>query len=181
MIAIVVVFTALLVMLYQGQDPATDFRGAGVFGLDNLLYLAREHPQLWHKLRYKTQGVRAEWEYPFAVAGLNLTFMLAEVLDLQGDREPQKQAGKGVVEVHNYTQHPLDMIPQDTDATMQLTQMSKMLGDCAWVVLLDCALATGLSGTLSVELWSCFSVCLMLTLAYVFVCRSCICTTDVTI
>jgi hypothetical protein len=31
----------------------------------------------------KENGKRAEWEYPFAVAGLNLSFMLAQMLDLR--------------------------------------------------------------------------------------------------
>src|SRR4051794_17790327 len=29
---------------FQGTDPMTDFRGAGIFGLNNLLYLAETYP-----------------------------------------------------------------------------------------------------------------------------------------
>ena len=32
---------------------------------------------------HKQDGTRAEWEYPFAVAGINISFMLAQMLDLQ--------------------------------------------------------------------------------------------------
>jgi len=31
----------------------------------------------------KQDGTRADWEYPFAVAGINISFMLANMLDLQ--------------------------------------------------------------------------------------------------
>lgn len=34
-------------------------------------------------LLHKKDGRRAEWEYPFAVAGVNLSFMLIQMLDLQ--------------------------------------------------------------------------------------------------
>jgi hypothetical protein len=34
-------------------------------------------------LLHKQDGTRAEWEYPFAVAGINISFMLAQMLDLQ--------------------------------------------------------------------------------------------------
>ena len=31
----------------------------------------------------KADGERAEWEYPFAVAGVNISYMLVQMLDLQ--------------------------------------------------------------------------------------------------
>lgn len=34
-------------------------------------------------LLHKQEGQRAEWEYPFAVAGVNISFMLVQMLDLQ--------------------------------------------------------------------------------------------------
>jgi hypothetical protein len=47
--------------------------------------------------------VRASWEYPFAVAGINLTYMLEEVLELRDrrvgslilDRLPGAAPGRG--------------------------------------------------------------------------------------
>jgi ELMO domain-containing protein len=81
-------------MGWQGDDPGTDFRGAGLYGLENLMYLGNEHPALFKKLMHKTDGRRAEWEYPFAVAGLNITFMLVDLLDLQG-RGPPPQTAAG--------------------------------------------------------------------------------------
>mmetsp|Transcript_18983 Transcript_18983/g.53175 ORF Transcript_18983/g.53175 Transcript_18983/m.53175 type:complete len:290 (-) Transcript_18983:252-1121(-) len=70
-------------MGWQGEDPGTDFRGSGMLGLQNLLYMAENHPSTFQVLLHKTDGTRAEWEYPFACAGTNLTFVLAESLELK--------------------------------------------------------------------------------------------------
>ena len=67
----------------QGMDPATDFRGGGLLALESLLDLHHLRPVLFKKLMNKSDGVRAEWEYPFAVAGVNLTFTLTEMLQLR--------------------------------------------------------------------------------------------------
>lgn len=40
----------------------------------------------FHRLLYKKDGQRAEWEYPFAVAGINISFMLVQMLDLQSGK-----------------------------------------------------------------------------------------------
>jgi hypothetical protein len=37
----------------------------------------------FQRLLNKEDGQRAQWEYPFAVAGLNLSFMMVELLDLK--------------------------------------------------------------------------------------------------
>ena len=70
--------------LLQSEDPGTDFRGAGYFGLENLVYLAERHPHVFKSMMLKLEGTRVEWEYPFAAAGLNLTYMLSELLELHG-------------------------------------------------------------------------------------------------
>ena len=46
----------------------------------------QEQPVLFQQLLHKTEGQRSDWEYPFAVAGINLTFMLQEVVDLRDRR-----------------------------------------------------------------------------------------------
>jgi hypothetical protein len=69
-------------MGWQNQDPTTDIRGAGYFGVQNLLYMAAMHYRLFDKLMHKREGVRSEWEYPFAAAGLNITVQLAQLLEL---------------------------------------------------------------------------------------------------
>ena len=45
--------------------------------------LLQNQPLLFQQLLSKSEGERSEWEYPFAVAGINLTFMLEELLDLR--------------------------------------------------------------------------------------------------
>ncbi|XP_059301745.1 uncharacterized protein LOC132053653 isoform X6 [Lycium ferocissimum] len=73
-------------MGWQGKDPSTDFRGAGFVSLENLLYFARNFPKSFQDLLQKQEGDRALWEYPFAVAGVNITFMLIQMLDLEASK-----------------------------------------------------------------------------------------------
>ncbi|XP_057870042.1 uncharacterized protein LOC131076744 isoform X2 [Cryptomeria japonica] len=69
-------------MGWQGRDPSTDFRGGGFISLENLLFFAKTFPS-FQRLLQKQEGNRATWEYPFAVAGVNITFMLIQILDLR--------------------------------------------------------------------------------------------------
>ncbi|XP_077226327.1 ELMO/CED-12 family protein [Tasmannia lanceolata] len=70
-------------MGWQGPDPSTDFRGGGFISLENLIFFSKNYPDSFQRLLHKQEGRRAEWEYPFAVAGINISFMLAQMLDLQ--------------------------------------------------------------------------------------------------
>ncbi|KAL6505419.1 hypothetical protein OROHE_022798 [Orobanche hederae] len=70
-------------MGWQGKDPSTDFRGAGFISLENLLFFANTYSSLLRK----QAGKRAVWEYPFAVAGVNITFMITQMLDLDAKNE----------------------------------------------------------------------------------------------
>lgn len=47
----------------------------------------------FQRLLLKKEGQRSEWEYPFAVAGINLSFMLAQMLDLQSGRVVEHMNG----------------------------------------------------------------------------------------
>lgn len=38
---------------------------------------------MFQNLLHKRDGDRSDWEYPFAVAGINISFMLVQMLDLQ--------------------------------------------------------------------------------------------------
>eukprot|EP00268_Persea_americana_P009088 TRINITY_DN13584_c0_g1_i9.p1 TRINITY_DN13584_c0_g1~~TRINITY_DN13584_c0_g1_i9.p1 ORF type:complete len:127 (-),score=21.05 TRINITY_DN13584_c0_g1_i9:236-616(-) len=69
-------------MGWQGPNPSTDFRGCGFISLENLLFFARTYPASFQRLLFKQEGTRAAWEYPFAVAGINISFMLIQMLDL---------------------------------------------------------------------------------------------------
>ncbi|TVU03809.1 hypothetical protein EJB05_50657, partial [Eragrostis curvula] len=74
-------------MGWQGRDPSTDFRGAGFISLENLLFFAKTFSASFQRLLKKQCGNRATWEYPFAVAGVNITFMIMQMLDLQSKDE----------------------------------------------------------------------------------------------
>ena len=58
---------------FQGKDPATDFRGAGIFGLTNLVYFARMHPNSFRSILCKSS-------YPFSIAGLSVTNLIFEMM-----------------------------------------------------------------------------------------------------
>ncbi|KAF3338734.1 uncharacterized protein LOC144560682 [Carex rostrata] len=70
-------------MGWQGPNPSTDFRGCGFVSLENLLFYARTYPASFKRILNKRDGTRATWEYPFAVAGVNVSFMLIQMLELK--------------------------------------------------------------------------------------------------
>eukprot|EP00210_Caulerpa_lentillifera_P000545 g526.t1 len=70
-------------MGWQGLDPITDLRGGGFLALECLLDLHQRNARLFNKLMTKSEGVRSEWEYPFAVAGVNVTFELIQMFHLR--------------------------------------------------------------------------------------------------
>ncbi|MCO5560060.1 hypothetical protein L7F22_013666 [Adiantum nelumboides] len=85
-------------MGWQGKDPSTDFRGGGFISLENLLFFAKEYPRSFHKLLHKEEGCRATWEYPFAVAGINISFMLLQFLELRSAK-PKTLSGRQFVKL----------------------------------------------------------------------------------
>ena len=79
-------------MGWQGTSPATDFRAGGLLSLENLIWLAQRKPKLYQALRYKTRGARSEFEYPFAVAGVTLTYNLVKMLDIKEPKPTTRAA-----------------------------------------------------------------------------------------
>jgi hypothetical protein len=63
---------------FQGDDPATDFRGMGVLGLIQLIYFCERHPHL--SKRIYSRSFHPRIDYPFAVAGINMTSLARELL-----------------------------------------------------------------------------------------------------
>jgi len=57
---------------FQGKDPATDFRGMGILGLQNLVYFARTYPE-------KARSLVEKDKYSFAIVGINIS---SHLLDL---------------------------------------------------------------------------------------------------
>lgn len=85
-------------MGWQGPNPSTDFRGCGFISLQNLLFFARTYPASFRRLLFKQGGDRATWEYPFAVAGINISFMLIQMLDLYSEK-PKSLPGVNFVKI----------------------------------------------------------------------------------
>lgn len=74
--------------------------------------VVQSRPKLFDKLQHKSEGDRSSWEYPFAVAGVNLTFALQEVLDL---RKPQL-GGVGHVPTTDSGRAFLELLGTDPEA-----------------------------------------------------------------
>jgi hypothetical protein len=71
----------------------------------------------------KVQGQRADWEYPFAVAGINISFMLIQMLDLQSS-VPSSKSGVRFVE----------LLGRDENAFDHLYCIAFRLLDAQWLV-----------------------------------------------
>jgi hypothetical protein len=52
---------------------------SAVFNLCSCFYVQ----DFFHMLLHKAEGKRAEWEYPFAAGGVNISYMLVQMLGLQ--------------------------------------------------------------------------------------------------
>ncbi|KAH0468805.1 hypothetical protein IEQ34_002037 [Dendrobium chrysotoxum] len=109
-------------MGWQGTDPSTDFRGGGFISLENLIFFAQNYPDSFQILLHKRDGNRAEWEYPFAVAGINISFMLAQMLDLQAGT-PTSKAGT----------HFLELLANNESAFDDLFCVAFRLMDAQWL------------------------------------------------
>jgi ELMO/CED-12 family/ELMO, armadillo-like helical domain len=68
-------------MGFQGTNPNTDWRGMGFVGLQHLLYFAKSHGDEYRKM-VNEQRSRTSNSYPFAVAGINLSQMLYDLLGI---------------------------------------------------------------------------------------------------
>ncbi|KOM50268.1 hypothetical protein LR48_Vigan08g109500 [Vigna angularis] len=96
-------------MGWQGPNPSTDFRGCGFISLENLLFFARKYPASFHRLLLKKEGMRATWEYPFAVAGINISYMLIQMLDLYSEK-PRCLPGSNFVKLLGENEEAFDIL-----------------------------------------------------------------------
>ncbi|CAN7039895.1 hypothetical protein IGI04_005955 [Brassica rapa subsp. trilocularis] len=96
-------------MGWQGKDPSTDFRGGGFISLENLLFFAKTFPTSFQRLLKKQGGKRAAWEYPFAVAGVNITFMIMQMLDLEASK-PRTFVGSVFLQMLSENEWAFDLL-----------------------------------------------------------------------
>ncbi|KAG4170266.1 hypothetical protein ERO13_A12G137800v2 [Gossypium hirsutum] len=111
-------------MGWQGPNPSTDFRGCGFISLENLLFFGQNFPASFHRLLLKEEGDRATWEYPFAVAGINVSFMLIQMLDLYSEK-PKNLPGLNF----------LKLLGEDEEAFDVLYCVAFELMDAQWLAM----------------------------------------------
>ena len=59
---------------FQGKDPSTDFRGAGMLGLEQLLAITDAKSRYREKsLKHFEVSINKDFWYFFSVCGLNIT------------------------------------------------------------------------------------------------------------
>ncbi|KAL4569832.1 hypothetical protein LXL04_025476 [Taraxacum kok-saghyz] len=96
-------------MGWQGANPSTDFRACGFLSLENLLFFAKTFPAAFRRLLLKQPGKRAEWEYPFAIAGVNISFMLTQMLELYSVK-PRSLHGVNFVKILGEDDEAFDVL-----------------------------------------------------------------------
>ena len=72
---------------------------------NTLSFPVQDEPALFGALLGKIQGTRSDWEYPFAVAGVNITFALQELLELRDRHAAQP------LSLSAWSLHTLEVMP----------------------------------------------------------------------
>lgn len=110
---------------FQGKDPQTDFRSAGIYSLMNLIYFAETYPKKFKKMLERTQ--KEKNGYPFAIAGVNVTMLLLETLGVhKGNNFSNIQARKSFVDLLFDSKLPFRTVEDDMDVNQQnLTKKSQ--------------------------------------------------------
>jgi hypothetical protein len=75
---------------FQSADPAKDFRGMGVLGLANLVYFGEHYADVFQRL----VSAQRKRDYPLACAGINITSLLLELLNMKDEGEPATVQGR---------------------------------------------------------------------------------------
>eukprot|EP01104_Vermistella_antarctica_P014724 TRINITY_DN4689_c0_g1_i1.p1 TRINITY_DN4689_c0_g1~~TRINITY_DN4689_c0_g1_i1.p1 ORF type:complete len:600 (+),score=138.77 TRINITY_DN4689_c0_g1_i1:570-2369(+) len=91
---------------FQGKDPATDFRGMGLLGLQHLLYFANTHTDIFRGMVMKQCERTDEKEYPLAVAGINISQMLLGFLGCGASLASSTDLGQQTTRRHSSTSAP---------------------------------------------------------------------------
>jgi len=68
---------------FQRDDPSSDLRASGLLGLRNLVYFAETYTGLFLHLAQEQLKAETDMYYPFATAGINISYLMAKLLSLQ--------------------------------------------------------------------------------------------------
>ncbi len=71
------------VMGWQKDDPFADLKGTGSLALRCMLHMSRRHPAKSQEMLARNV-INQKSKYPFAIVGVNITLLLADVLQLKG-------------------------------------------------------------------------------------------------
>ncbi|KAL6553602.1 hypothetical protein OROGR_007444 [Orobanche gracilis] len=107
-------------MGWQGANPSTDFRWA----VDSFHYRTCSFSRELIRLLLKQGGERSKWEYPFAVAGINVSFMLIQIIDLHSEK-PRCVPGLNFVK----------LLGEDEDAFDILYCIAFTMMDAQWLAM----------------------------------------------
>eukprot|EP00743_Colponemidia_sp_Colp-15_P005577 GILK01005998.1.p1 GENE.GILK01005998.1~~GILK01005998.1.p1 ORF type:complete len:268 (+),score=35.55 GILK01005998.1:134-937(+) len=67
---------------FQSNDPSTDFRGGGLFSLENMCYFAEHYTEDFRAM------VRTKTDFLFAASAINVTFMLVMFFKISNSHGP---------------------------------------------------------------------------------------------
>jgi hypothetical protein len=72
------------IMGWQKDDPVLDLKTSGVLALHCMLYMAKHFPEQTHDMAFRNKS-NSKSKYPFAIVGVNITLLLADIIQLKGN------------------------------------------------------------------------------------------------
>lgn len=75
---------------FQKADPTADLKQSGILALRSLLHMGLSHPKETQEM-VQANKVNTKTKYPFAIVGVNITLLLAELLHLRDNKYMFKQ------------------------------------------------------------------------------------------
>merc|ERR1712232_450371 len=73
------------VLGFQRNDPSSDLRASGLLGLQNLVYFAETYTGLFLEMARSQLLVETDMYYPFATAGINISYLMVTLLNITKD------------------------------------------------------------------------------------------------
>lgn len=77
---------------FQGPDPTADLKSTGLLAVRAMLHMGLSHPEKTQEV-LQANRVNTKTKYPFAIVCVNITLLLAEILNLRDCKYMSSQAG----------------------------------------------------------------------------------------